>query len=74
MTKVLYIEASPRKGDSYSSQVAAEFLDAYQEANPDHEIERMPLFDMELPHFAAEGAIKKWPTLRTGWAAVMASR
>ena len=59
MTKVLYIEASPRKGNPYSSQVAAEFLDAYQTANPDHEIERMPLFEMVLPAFATEGANQK---------------
>lgn len=84
MTKVLYIEASPRKGDSYSSQVAAEFLDAYQTANPDHEIERMPLFDMELPAFATEGANQKMANIMnrmgggkgievTGeWAGVMA--
>ena len=58
-TKLLYIEASPRRDRSYSSQVAAEFLDAYREANPTHEIEHMPLFDMELPAFTAEGANQK---------------
>ena len=84
MTKLLYIEASPRRGDSYSSQVAEEFLDAYQKANPDHEIERMPLFDMDLPAFAAEGANQKMANIMnvmtggdgievTGeWAGVMA--
>ena len=53
MTKLLYIEASPRKALSYSSQVANEFLDVYRAENPDHEIEHLPLFDMELPAFAA---------------------
>jgi len=57
--KVLYIEASPRGEQSYSSQVATAFLDAYREENPDHEIEHMPLFEMELPAFAAEGATQK---------------
>lgn len=58
-TKLLYVEASPRADRSYSSQVAAEFLDAYRELNPTHEIEHMPLFDMELPSFTAEGANQK---------------
>lgn len=30
MTKVLFIEASPRKESSYSSQVANEFLESYK--------------------------------------------
>ncbi len=57
--KVLYIEASPRGEYSYSSQVANAFLDTYRAENPDHEIEHMPLFDMDLPAFAAEGANQK---------------
>ncbi len=59
MTKLLYIEASPRGEDSYSSQVAAEFLEAYKANNPDHEIEHLPLFDVELPRFSAQGANQK---------------
>lgn len=57
--KVLYIEASPRGQHSYSSQVANAFLDTYRAENPDHEIEHMPLFDMDLPTFAAEGSNQK---------------
>lgn len=59
MTKLLYIEASPRGEDSYSTQVAAEFLKAYRATNPDHEIEHLPLFDVELPRFSAQGADQK---------------
>lgn len=59
MTKLLYIEASPRKESSYSSQVAQAFLDAYRDAHPDHEIEHLPLFEMELPEFSAQGASQK---------------
>lgn len=59
MTKLLYIEASPRKTHSYSSRVAAAFLDTYRDANPDHEIEHLPLFDADLPSFTAEGANQK---------------
>ena len=47
--KLLYIEASPRKENSSSSRVAKAFVDAYQQANPDHEVEHLPLFDIELP-------------------------
>ena len=59
MTKLLFIEASPRKNLSYSSQVANEFLDAYKAENPDHEIEHLPLFEIDLPNFSAEGATQK---------------
>ncbi|AWZ01987.1 FMN-dependent NADH-azoreductase [Rhodobiaceae bacterium] len=63
MTKLLYIEASPRKDQSYSSQVANEFLDVYTAENPDHEIEHLPLFEVDLPDFAAEGATQKMDNL-----------
>lgn len=59
MTKLLFIEASPRGESSYSSRVANAFVTAYQEANPDHEVEHLPLFDVELPLFSGEGANQK---------------
>ncbi len=59
MTKLLYIEASPRKENSYSSRVSQSFLKAYSDANPDDEIEHLPLFDVELPTFTAQGANQK---------------
>ena len=49
MTKLLYIEVSPRKERSHSIAVARAFLDAYRSANPDHEIDTMDLWDAELP-------------------------
>ena len=49
MTKLLYIEVSPRKERSHSIAVAEAFLDAYSAANPDHEIDKMDLWDAELP-------------------------
>lgn len=57
--KLLFIEASPRKENSISSRVANAFVDAYKQANPDHEVEHLPLFDIELPSFSAEGANQK---------------
>lgn len=59
MTRVLYIEASPRGADSFSSRVAGAFLDSYREAHPDHQVEHLPLFDIELPAFGSEGAGQK---------------
>jgi FMN-dependent NADH-azoreductase len=49
MTKLLYIEVSPRKERSHSIAVAEAFLDAYSAANPDDEIDKMDLWDAELP-------------------------
>ncbi|MGI9323586.1 MAG: FMN-dependent NADH-azoreductase, partial [Pseudomonadales bacterium] len=57
--KLLYIEASPRKENSCSSRVANAFVQAYVDANPNDEIEHLPLFDIELPSFTAEGANQK---------------
>lgn len=57
--KLLYIEASPRKKDSCSSRVAGAFIEAYQAANPNDQIEHLPLFDIDLPDFSGEGANQK---------------
>jgi len=63
MAKLLFIEASPRKEDSYSSQVANEFLESYKTANPDDEIEHLPLFETELAPLGMEGANQKMENL-----------
>ncbi len=59
MTRVLYIEASPRREASFSSRVGHAFVAAYREAYPDHEVEHLPLFDVALPAFGGEGANQK---------------
>ena len=51
MAKVLYIQASPRKGRSKSTQVATAFLESYQKANPDDLLQTLNIFDEELPAF-----------------------
>ncbi len=43
MAKVLFIEASPRKGRSFSTQAAQAFLDAYQAAHPGDTVETLDL-------------------------------
>ena len=51
MTKLLYIEALPRKDRAYSIKVAQQFLDAYKETNPSHAIETFDLWQTSLPEF-----------------------
>ena len=57
--KLLFIEARPRGEHCTPGQVANAFVEAYQKANPDHRVERLPLFDIELPSFSAEGSNQK---------------
>ncbi len=63
MTRVLYLEASPGKEASVTSRLANAFLDTYREKNPDHEIEHLPLFEVDLPNFGQEGARQKFENL-----------
>lgn len=49
--RVLYVEASPRKERSYSIKAAKAFFQAYQEAHPGDEIDKLDLWKEELPPF-----------------------
>lgn len=51
MAKLLYIESSPRKDRSKSILVARAFLDAYEQAHPDDEVETLDLWKTSLPEF-----------------------
>lgn len=51
MSKLLYIESSPRKSRSKSIEVANAFLDAYREANSTDEVETLDLWKTDLPEF-----------------------
>jgi FMN-dependent NADH-azoreductase len=51
MAKLLYIEASPRKDRSKSTQVARTFLAAYQKSHPNDSIETLDLWATSLPRF-----------------------
>ena len=57
--KLLHIEASPRGEASASSRVADAFVNAYRRLHPDHVVERLALFEEQLPAFGAEGADQK---------------
>jgi len=51
MSKLLYIQASPRIERSYSIGVADAFVSAYKQANPKHEVMTINLFKKDLPSF-----------------------
>lgn len=51
MSKLLYIEASPRKDRSASIEVAQSFTAAFQDAGSDNEIEILDLWGTQLPEF-----------------------
>ena len=51
MSKLLYIQASPRKGRSKSIQAADAFIEAYQKNHPEDTVDVMDLFKADLPVF-----------------------
>lgn len=59
MSNVLYIEASPRASRSFSSRVAAAFIEEYRERNPTAVIDHLKLFEDPVPEFDREAADQK---------------
>lgn len=55
MSKLLYINASPRVERSNSKAVADAFIQAYRRKNPDDEVDTLRLFEESLPAF--DGAV-----------------
>ena len=51
MTKLIYVESSPRKERSHSIRVARAFLDEYSKKNPMDTIEVIDLWSKALPPF-----------------------
>ena len=51
MQKLLYIQASPRKERSKSTQVASAFLESYQKSHADDTVETLNIFEEDLPTF-----------------------
>lgn len=51
MSKLLYIESSPRKERSKSIAVSRVFLDAYRAAHPSDEVVTLDLWEKNLPEF-----------------------
>ncbi|MGE0484591.1 MAG: FMN-dependent NADH-azoreductase [Gammaproteobacteria bacterium] len=51
MARLLYVEASPRKGRSHSTTVAETFVEAYLAAHPGDTVDRLDLWAEALPRF-----------------------
>ena len=64
MSKLLYIEASPRKSRSKSIEVAQVFLSELQQAHPTVEIDKLDLWTTELPAFDGDIVDAKYAILR----------
>ncbi|MXY05930.1 MAG: FMN-dependent NADH-azoreductase [Gammaproteobacteria bacterium] len=78
MSALLYIECSPRRADSFSSQAAAIYLDALPQGVT---VEHLDLFTADLPEFDASAAAAKYkvmggkplnPDEESAWSAVVA--
>lgn len=79
MSRLLYINASPRGDRSNSKVVADNFVDAYQTAHPGDTVETIHLFETELPPFDGPALEAKYsilgggnptPEEQKGWKAV----
>lgn len=60
MADLLYIETSPRKDRSASSEVAQAFLAAYRAANPADTITTLDVWNTELPEFDGAAIAAKY--------------
>src|SRR5690349_5024145 len=63
MARLLYVEASPRKDRSASIEVSRAFLEAYRLSNPEHEIETLDIWALDLPSFNGEALAAKYAGL-----------
>ena len=79
-TRVLHVVGSPKAEASTSTRIARAFLDAYQEAHPEHEITTFDVWTANLPPFDGELAIAKLaplvgesrtPAQEVAWAEVL---
>ena len=59
MSKLLYVISSPRGEQSESTKIADEFLDAYLRARPGVEVQRLNLWEDQLPVYGGKGAAAK---------------
>ncbi|KKL71997.1 hypothetical protein LCGC14_2089320 [marine sediment metagenome] len=63
MTKVFYIQASPRGQESYSIRVADAFVDALRDGRADVQVDTLNLFAEDIPTFDAPAARAKYAVL-----------
>jgi FMN-dependent NADH-azoreductase len=60
MTKLLHLIGSPRGVLSASTAVATTYIDALVQANPTIEVDRLDVWDEDLPHFGVEAISAKY--------------
>lgn len=66
MSTVLYITAHPGNIEaSYSLSVGEQFVQAYQESNPNDKIVHVDLYQRDIPHIDGD-VLSAWGTLQTG--------
>ena len=58
-TRILHVIGSPKAEASTSTRIARAFMDAYQDAHPDHEIASLDVWTADLPRFDGDLAIAK---------------
>ena len=63
MTRLFYLEASPRKERSFSIALASRFLEAFSDTHPAAEIDHFDLWSEQLPDFDG-GALNAAQTYR----------
>jgi len=63
MSKLLYIESSPRKDRSSSIKITKAFLEAYQKAHPQDEVDKLDLWTAKLPPFDGDTINAKYRIL-----------
>jgi FMN-dependent NADH-azoreductase len=51
MSKLLYIQASPRGERSYCIAVADAFIESYKQKHPDDKVEKLNVFEASIPDF-----------------------
>ncbi|MDF1593997.1 MAG: NAD(P)H-dependent oxidoreductase [Desulfobacterales bacterium] len=63
MSKLIYIESSPRKERSSSIKITNAFLDAYKKTHPQDEVDKLDLWATKLPPFDGDTIKAKYQIL-----------
>lgn len=63
MSKLLYLESSPRKDRSASIEVAQSFITAFQDADAKNEVSTLDLWSLQLPEFNGDLINAKYKVL-----------
>jgi len=64
MARVLHIQASPMGDLSFSNRLVQTFLETYKDLNPADVVEKLDLWDADLPHFDFTAASGKYKVIR----------